>query len=152
MKNVLPLLCSLCVTTCFLVAADPTNTPAASPASPASSGASEPVRDAKIIDWSEHVKLMENLNNEVTVEGVVVEVSRASSGKARFINFEKYKKGSTHCHGVVFKKDLDKDDAGWAELFNNIQGQRIRITGTVTNRDGAPQIKIDSKSQIEIVK
>lgn len=84
-----------------------------------------------------------NIGNYATVEGVVSQVSKSSSGTT-FINFGG--RFPNHVfYAVIFRKR--------ASLFpgiRNIEGKRVAISGEIERYKGKPQIILVSPEQIEL--
>jgi DNA/RNA endonuclease YhcR with UshA esterase domain len=84
-----------------------------------------------------------HINDEMTVEGVVSQVS-TSSGGTTFINF--VGRFPNHVfYAVVFRKSLHK----FADI-QTLEGRAVAISGMVELHKGKPQIILNSPDQIEL--
>lgn len=98
--------------------------------------------DENIVSW---IDAGDYIGETITVEGTVV--ASYNSGKACFLNFhEDY---SSYFTAVIFKSafGLFPDDPE-----DYYFGKTVRVTGTVKEYQGSPEIILDSPDQIEIVK
>lgn len=104
------------------------------------SGASEPAR----IALQEKAAFLEHEGKTVTVEGVIEKVSSDKDGGFRRLVFQGSVDGDLTL--VFFSAE---NPAELIRKLANYVGRKIRVTGTVTVKDGAPQIFVDSFSQLE---
>lgn len=95
----------------------------------------------KIVPWNEaHL----HYGEEATVEGKIV--GTYNSGKACFLNFHPdYKKYFT---AVIFASDFHKFPANPEDYY---YAKTVRVTGTIKEYQGKPEIILKSPSQIAII-
>jgi DNA/RNA endonuclease YhcR with UshA esterase domain len=85
----------------------------------------------------------QHVGQKVTVEGTVVKVFTSKNGNT-FLNF-----GAAYPH-QIFTGWIPKDSALVGEsTLQGLEGQKLKITGTIELYKGKPEIKIMSKDQIE---
>ena len=87
-----------------------------------------------------------NVGKQVTVEGIVVQVTHTSKSNTTFLNFcAPFPK---HCfNAVVFKNaQATFSDAASSE------GKKVRVSGVVKLYQGKPEIVLDKREQLEVVK
>jgi DNA/RNA endonuclease YhcR with UshA esterase domain len=85
-----------------------------------------------------------HIGQNVTVEGAVIEVHHAQSGKAIFIDFGGRYPNNTFA-AVIFKDDFNK--------FPNVDslvGKTIDITGLIKEYRGRPEIIVNDPGQIKV--
>jgi len=98
--------------------------------------------ETKVISWKDAHKYY---GQYVTVEGKIV--GTYNSGKVCFLNFNSnWKEGFT---AVIFASDFYKFPPQPEEYYKN---KTVRVTGTIKEYKGKPEIILKDPSQIEIVK
>ncbi|MDL5045403.1 hypothetical protein QQ054_05030 [Oscillatoria amoena NRMC-F 0135] len=107
--------------------------------------------DVLKFDALQGVEMMDKIGASAVVEGTVQQVTQGKTGKATFINFASYSKDSKDFHLVVFDKTTKGNPHGWSEFLKNLSGKTIRVSGTLEEFKGRPQIVIQSMEQIEVV-
>lgn len=85
----------------------------------------------------------QHIGREMTVEGVVSQVS-TSSGGTTFINFGGRYPNHVF-YGVIFRNSASKFSG-----VRNLEGRSVAISGTVKLYKGKPQIILSSPNQIEV--
>ena len=99
-------------------------------------------KSGEVISWREAGKYY---GQDVTVEGKIVKTY--NSGKACFLNFHPdYKRYFT---AVIFRSAFDRFPKCPENHYNN---KKVRVTGTIKEYNGSPEIILNSPSQIKIIK
>lgn len=96
---------------------------------------------AEIIPWEEAHKYYGKF---VTVEGTIV--NTYNSGKACFLNF--HPDWKRHFTTIIFASDFYKFPSTPEKYYYN---KRVKITGTIREYQGKPEIILKEPTQIEIV-
>ncbi|MCK5305708.1 MAG: OB-fold nucleic acid binding domain-containing protein [Candidatus Omnitrophica bacterium] len=99
-------------------------------------------KSGKVIGWRDAGKYY---GQNVTIEGKIVKTY--NSGKACFLNFHPdYKRYFT---AVIFRSAFDR----FPECpENHCKNKKVRVTGTIKEYNGSPEIILNSPSQIKIIK
>ncbi len=97
--------------------------------------------EAGIIPWQQAA---DHTGSRVTVEGDIVRTR--DTGNVIYLNFDQNYRGKLSI--VIFSKDAARFPQPPAQYFLN---QRVRVTGTVKEYQGAPEIVVDDPGQIEIL-
>lgn len=106
------------------------------------SGNIESVPEGSVISWQEAGKYT---GEYLIVEGKVVR--SYNSGKACFLNFHPdYKRYFT---AVIFASDFSKFPDRPEKHYLN---KKVRVSGTIKEYNGAPEIILNSPEQIKIIK
>ena len=85
-----------------------------------------------------------HIGEHVTVEGIVMEVHHAASGRATFLNM-----GGRYPNNV-FTAVIFVDDALKFPGIDLLQGKTVDITGTITPYKKRPEIILNDAEQIKI--
>jgi micrococcal nuclease len=99
------------------------------------------VRSERVIDWQDAGR---SIGEYATVKGEIVRTY--NSGRACFLNFHPdYRR---HFNAIIFSSDFDKFPSSPENYYRN---KKVEITGEIGEYRGAPQIILNSPSQIEII-
>ncbi|MDZ4742848.1 MAG: hypothetical protein SGI98_05450 [Verrucomicrobiota bacterium] len=107
--------------------------------------------DAVHFDASQGGDMIKQPGVSAMVEGTVLEVSEGKSGKATFINFFPYNPSIKNFHVVVFEKTIQQDPVTWSGFLKSLSGQKVRVSGTIKEYKGQPEIEVELMEQIEVV-
>lgn len=95
---------------------------------------------APLISWQDAASYE---GQPVTIEGLVVDSYKSTS--VIFLNFSDDR---SQFKAVIFQRDWSKWPQSPEEL---LQGQTVRISGSVVLYEGAPEIIVDDPTQIEVI-
>lgn len=102
---------------------------------------------AAVLSPDDRDVFLSRVGQPVSVEGVVGTSGISKSGTVFFLNFQGAKRGDLSL--VFFLKDAgskwDRDG------LESLVGKRVRVSGTVTQFQGNPQIKIEDADQIKVL-
>jgi len=120
-------------------------------AEPAAGGAAAPPARRELVlapaDARHHV------GEEGTVEFVVAAGRLLDDRKICFLNSERDYRDPESFTAVIFKAGLARFAAdGVPDPAETFAGARVRVRGTITERDGRAQIVVEAPPQIEIVR
>ncbi len=96
-------------------------------------------------------EMLNHIGEGVLVEGVVTQVSEGKTGKVSFINFTSYNPQSRDFHAVVFDKVIQRNPEAWSTFLKSLPGKTIKVTGSLREYKGRPQIEVSTMEQIEVV-
>jgi DNA/RNA endonuclease YhcR with UshA esterase domain len=82
-----------------------------------------------------------HVGEKVTVEGIVVEVF--THGRNFFIDL-----GNPYPHQTITGRIPENSELADESKFYDLEGKKIRITGTIELYKGKPEIKLISKDQL----
>ena len=134
-----------------LIAADaPATTPATATA-PATSAATQGATELLATDIDGLAKAADK-SAKVVVTGTVAAATPSQSGKVAKITFQ-----DAPAKGEFTAVYFQKNFAAMEKAFGGkngaeLAGKKVRITGAVKMYNGAPEIVVDSVSQVEVVK
>lgn len=98
------------------------------------------------IPATNRLELMNHLDREVVISGVVSRIGESKSGTVRYLNFE----GTTRNDvALVFFLRGSKQDFS-PERLGSYVGKRVRVKGTLREFRGNPQLEIETLDQIEV--
>lgn len=94
-----------------------------------------------VVPWDEAHKYV---GHKITVQGKIVDLGQSGDGKVNFLNFHKEWRGKFY---MVMFDDLAKTLP--KSVAATFRGKTVRVTGTVEDHRGRPQIKLLSMDQVE---
>jgi DNA/RNA endonuclease YhcR with UshA esterase domain len=102
---------------------------------------------ANAVDWN---KASSHIGESVTVRGPVVGATYAesSNGSPTFLNVGADYPDPSRFTVVIWGEDRGNFKEAPEDQYS---GQTIRVTGTVSDYKGVPQIEVSSQSEIEVV-
>lgn len=89
-------------------------------------------------------EFLQNVGNEVEVEGVIERSGVSKTGATRFLNFAGSHRGDFTLVFFVKESPGEFTESRLSEYI----GKKIKVRGKVTTFDGAPQIQVKSLSQL----
>ncbi len=89
--------------------------------------------------------LLASVGKKAAVHGLVARVWENAPGTACFLNFETVE--HRHFSVVLVQKDHHPEFA--RERLKTLIGKKIRVTGSITDFHGSPQLVVDSPAQID---